>query len=182
MTKEQFDKLYLGKAVHCDTEEKANEFLALADSVGYKWESGKRLIEKNAWERYEKETCYYVTNDSLTYSNTNYFKLGVYQLIKYQSQPKLKVGDRVRVKDTPYIVNGKVGVIEKVNPLSPLPYAVKIDGDSWLWILTENELEKTEEPTYKEETIDDIIEEIEYHQKAINLLHNRLKRKAKVGK
>ena len=32
MTIEEFEELYLGKAVHCDTKEKTNEFLALADS------------------------------------------------------------------------------------------------------------------------------------------------------
>jgi len=34
MTKEQFDELYLGRAVHCDTEEKAIEFLSLAHEFG----------------------------------------------------------------------------------------------------------------------------------------------------
>ena len=47
MTREEFNKLYLGKAVHCDTEEKADEFLALADSVGYRWFSGRSLIGNN---------------------------------------------------------------------------------------------------------------------------------------
>ena len=92
-------------------------------------------------------------------------------------QPKFKVGDKVRVKNTL-----KVGVIERVGSLRQIPYAVKIDGYIWHLFLTESELEKVEEPTNKEETIEDIIEEIEYHQKAINVLHNRLKRKAKVGK
>lgn len=120
MTREEFDKLYLGKAVHCDTEEKANEFLALADSVGYKWYSGCGLTGRNFWEDYEKETYYHITNKGILFGNIKFLhRLDGYQIIEYQ-----------------------------------LPY--------------------------KEETIDDIIEEIEYHQKAINVLHNRLKRKAKV--
>ena len=100
------------------------------------------------------------------------------------SQPKFKVGDKVRVKDTLYSVNGKVGVVEKVSSLSPLPYDVKINNDDSLgsWYFYENELEKVEEPTYGEETIDDIINEIKDYQKSINVLLNRLERKAKVGK
>jgi len=56
-------------------------------------------------------------------------------------------------------------------------HIVKVDDT--LWFLNEDKLEKVEEPTNKKETIDDIIEKIEYHQKVINELHNRLKRKEK---
>lgn len=180
MTREEFDKLYLNKVVHCDTEEKANEFLALADSVGYKWINGKSLIEENFWAEYKKETCYEVKKRGVMYCDVDFYK-NDYQIIKYQLQPKFKVGDKVRVKDTQSFYNyDKIGVIERVDMSSGLPYFVNIYGDGWLWEMAEESLEKTEEePTYKEETIDDIIEEIEYHQKAINVLRNRLKRKAK---
>ena len=50
MTKQQFDDLYLGKAVHCDTEEKANKFLVLAHGVGYKWCNGESLLEYNYYQ------------------------------------------------------------------------------------------------------------------------------------
>lgn len=144
MTREEFDRLYLGKAVHCDTEEKANEFLALADSVGYNWVNGKSLIEENFWEEYKKETCYEVKNGGFMYCDVDFYKNN-YQIIEYQRQSKFKVGDKVRVK----------GAYTPIN-------------------------EKVEEQIRKEEAIDDIIEEIEYHQKAINVLLNILKRKAKV--
>lgn len=55
MNREEFDKLYLGKAVHCDTEEKANEFLALADSVEYKWIWGESLIKNLHGNTMEKK-------------------------------------------------------------------------------------------------------------------------------
>lgn len=176
MTREEFDRLYLNKRVHCDTEEKANEFLALADSVGYKWKSGKSLIEINNWETYKEETCYDIEEDGFMFSSTSYFIWGV---IKYQPQPKFKVGDKVRVKDTIYTtINGKVGVIiKKVNTLNTMFCLVNIDG--WTWRLTENELEKVEEPTNKEETIDDIIGEIKEHQEKITILLNRLEQEVK---
>lgn len=179
MTREEFDKLYLGKAVHCDTEEKANHFLALADSVGYEWNSGISLMEEfNCWETYKEETCYEITKYGLLLADTKCFKLDGYQIIEYQLQSKFKVGDKVRVKNTLFTtINGKLGVIERAFSSSPSPYGVKIDGT--LWYFYENELEKVEEPTYEEEPIDDIIEEIEYHQIAINVLLNRLRRKVK---
>lgn len=181
MTRYEFNKIYFGKAVHCDTEERANHFLALADSVGYRWVNNKELINYNQWERYKEETCYEVTEYGLMYDNTELFKLTKHEIIEYHLQPKFKVGDKVRVKNTAFTtINGKVGVIESVDLLSIMLYTVKVDNKTWC--LTENELEKVEEQICKEETIDDIIEEIEYHQKAINVLHNRLKIKAKVEK
>ncbi len=178
MTKQEFESLYLNKAVHCDTEEKANHFLALADSFGYKW------FNSSQWEIYEKETCYQVTEKAgLMFGNRNYLNLDTYELIEYQLQPKFKVGDKVRVKNALYLdingldISGKVGVIERVESSNPIPYGVKFDVGVWLCFLPENYLEKVEEPTYKEETIDDIIEEIKDNQKRITVLLNRLEMK-----
>ena len=176
MTIKEFNKLYLGKAVHCDTEEKANEFLALADSVGYGWGSGESLIEKNEWERYEEETCYEVTKSGIWFGSTNYFNLGTYRIIEYQPQLKFKVGDKVRVNNASPTINGKVGVIVEVNSLIPTPYYVKINGDDWTLWFYENQLEKVEELTYKEETI---IAEIKTKLSEINILLNRLEKKEK---
>ena len=62
MTK-QFDDLYLGKAVHCDTKEKANKFLELAHGVGYSWGRGnfRSLLDFNyLMNNIPKKTCYKV--------------------------------------------------------------------------------------------------------------------------
>ena len=87
MNKEQFDSLYYGKAVHCDTEEKANHFLALADRVGYKWGSGDSLIEKNEWKRCKKATCYHVTKDGILFEKTEYYHMYDYEITEYELQP-----------------------------------------------------------------------------------------------
>ncbi len=175
MTREQFDSLYYDKVVHCDTEEKANEFLTLAHSVGHKWFSGSSPIEENLWEHYKEKTCYELTRSGLFYARFEFFKNGNHKIIEYQLQPKFKVGDKVRVNNTQsFYIDGKIGVIEKVDMLSGLPYFVNIYGDGWLWVMAEENLEKFEEPT---ETIDDIIGEIKKHQKSINVLLNRLKEK-----
>ena len=179
MTKEQFDSLYYGKAVHCDTEEKANHFLALADSVGHKWFSGSSLIEENLWEYHKEKTCYEVTNSGLFYARFEFFKNDNYKFVEYTLPPKFKVGNKVRVNNASSTANGKVGVIERVHTSSPMLYTVNIDGDDIheFWYLYETQIEKVEEPTYKEETIDDIIKEIKDNQKRTTILLNRLETK-----
>ena len=74
MSKEEFDKLYVGEnlVVNCRTEELANEFLALANSFGYKWFSGKSYVEfKNYWVVSEENTCYNISKG--TYGTTSYW-------------------------------------------------------------------------------------------------------------
>ena len=177
MTREKFDKLYLNKVVHCDTEEKANHFLALADSVGYKWSSGTSLREENCWELYKEETCYSVEEGGFMFSPTSYFIRGIYQVIEYEPLSKFKVGDKVRVNNTLYrTINEKVGVIVSVGLVRV--HLVKVDDE--LRILAENDLEKVEEPTYKEETTESIIDEIKTKWSEINILLNRLEKKEKV--
>ena len=187
MTKLQFDSLYYGKAVHCDTEEKAKEFLILAISVGYEWFGDAEEPDFTKWQIYKDDTHYFVKSflwneDSIKCGSSDFFLRYDIDCVEFipQSQ-KFKVGDRVRIKDTQILyINGKVGVIERVNPLSAMSYVVRLDRDGWgLWYLTENELEKVEEPRYKED-INSIIEEIKEHQKSINALLNKLEMKVKV--
>ena len=148
MKRVEFDKLYLNKVVHCPTEEKANEFLALADSVGYRWITNMGLINCSQWEKYKEETCYELTKRGFMFANVEYFKNDNYQIIEYQWQLKFKLGDKVRIKSTFYF-DGKVGIIVEFNSPSPIPYGVKFDDDVSLWFLSENQLEKVEEPKFK---------------------------------
>ena len=99
MTKQQFDDLYLGKAVHCDTEEKANEFLALAHSFGYKWCSGESLLDFIYYYEYQKETAFLVDNvDGFEFSHKDYYIEGGYTIVKFGLEPieeTFNVGDVV---------------------------------------------------------------------------------------
>lgn len=65
MTREQFDSLYYGKVVCCDTYEKAKEFLVLADSVGYRWHIGDKATDYTRWEDDREETGYLIGYDNL---------------------------------------------------------------------------------------------------------------------
>lgn len=65
MTKEQFDKLYLNKAVNCTTKVDAEEFVNLAKSVGYHWYNDKVVPEDNYWNEYEDKTVYFIEKECL---------------------------------------------------------------------------------------------------------------------
>lgn len=58
MKLKEFNELYLGRAIHCKTEELANEFLALADSLGFIWGEGDKLTNYNEWKEYKNKTYY----------------------------------------------------------------------------------------------------------------------------
>ena len=51
-------KIDINTVVHCPTEELANEVLAIADNLGYKWYGENRYIESSYWRISKKDTCY----------------------------------------------------------------------------------------------------------------------------
>ena len=101
LTKEEFDKLYVGKniAVHCPTEEVANEFLALADSFGYRyWNFSETLITtKNNWGVNKENTVYYVKLKSFDfcYGDINSAKYYNDPIIEYKPQPEKSLFEQV---------------------------------------------------------------------------------------
>ena len=79
MTREQFDKLYLGKAVHCESEELADEFLKLADSVGY-------ITPDSCYSRYGKNTCYDFIKCYVNFGYLEFYKNKGYEIIEFESK------------------------------------------------------------------------------------------------
>lgn len=63
MTKEQFDKLYLNKAVNCTTKADAEEFINLAKSVGYHWNNDEVVPEDNYWNEFKDKTVYFIEEE-----------------------------------------------------------------------------------------------------------------------
>lgn len=45
-------------AVHCDTKEKADNFLKMCHEQGLRWSSGAMLLNCTWWCAYKKYTCY----------------------------------------------------------------------------------------------------------------------------
>jgi len=93
MTKKQFDDLYKHKAVHCDTEEKANEFLSLANSLDYKWVGNISLLNHNNWEDNKEKTCYYLGEYGLQFTKIGWYYENGYEVIEYQSKRENDIND-----------------------------------------------------------------------------------------
>lgn len=97
MNKKEFLDKYKGKAVHCPTEDLANEFLGLAFSFGIEWCCGGTT--RNNWHVYKKETCYIIGKDNkLTYSYVDYFKSENIEIIEFKKEKTMKYKDLLKNK------------------------------------------------------------------------------------
>lgn len=133
MTKQQFDDLYLGKAVHCDTKEKANKFLELAHGVGYSWGNFRSLLDFNYYYEYKEETCYKVNGYGFSYADVEFYKEDCITIVKFELEP---IEETFNVGDVVYDESGeRVEIVEYF-------YRVKYD-DGTLSLKRESKLSKT---------------------------------------
>lgn len=68
-------------AIHCDTEEKANELLKEFDKLGKKWQTGGDYTEFNCWETYEENTCY---GNKRWYSSIDWCKANDHKIYEFE--------------------------------------------------------------------------------------------------
>lgn len=71
-------------AVHCDTEEKANNFLKECDEKGMKWVTGDDATYDNNYYKYDERTCYRGGREILTFGDENYFKNKGIEIVKWE--------------------------------------------------------------------------------------------------
>jgi len=100
MTEQEFRDKYVGKAVHCDTEEKAKELLKMAHDFGWKWPMADSL-----WEG--EDTCYRIrdTKNVTTADRDFYVEEGL-KIVKFESEEK-KVKKTKKVFDLGLFVDNK---------------------------------------------------------------------------
>lgn len=69
MNKENVDWLrnHSFKVITCDTEEKARDLLEYLHERGYKWASGKSLLDYTLWDEFEFNTCYSILKTKRVY-------------------------------------------------------------------------------------------------------------------
>ena len=66
-----YDKIMQPQTVvHCNTQEKANNLLKWADSMGLEWCDGRSYLTKNSWQTHKDETYYRLYGGS--FGNINY--------------------------------------------------------------------------------------------------------------
>ena len=73
-------------AVHCDTEEKANDFLKECNKQGITWTDGDKTTEINCWFWYEKDTSYACRDgkSKLTFEFLKHYKDKGLEIIKWE--------------------------------------------------------------------------------------------------
>lgn len=124
MTRQEFDKLYNGKAVWCKTQELANEFLTLADSVGYKWAfSGDPLLGNTHWLMYEHKTVYFV-DSYIQFDVMVYAKLDGYEVVEFgKTSPQVFDADALAIELS--AIHKHLSLIDE--PISGLIDVVKVE-------------------------------------------------------
>lgn len=106
MNKEEFLDRYKEKAVHCPTEELANEFLELCDKFGVKWLGEDKTTKYNNWRDYKKNTCYKISNYyALRYASIDYFKEENIEIIEFKKEKTMKFKDLLE-KEVPEEILG----------------------------------------------------------------------------
>lgn len=85
MTRKEFIKLYAGEnvAVHCSTRKAADEFLMIANSFEYTWNTGCSYADDNCWYIYKDDTCYLV--DEGLYGDRKYFENKGYKIVEFNN-------------------------------------------------------------------------------------------------
>lgn len=139
MNKKEFLDKYKGKAVHCPTEDLANEFLGLAFSFGIEWFSGGK--KNNKWDWYTIETCYIIGIDNkLTFSDVDYFKSENYEIIEFKKEKTMKFKDILKnkallEKEVPAEILKMLGLKKKGFEIGERYYFMitngSISSDSW---------------------------------------------------
>lgn len=82
-----WDRFKNGKiAVHCDTEEKANDFLKECNKQGITWTDGDKTTKMNCWIWYEKDTSYACSDgkSKLTFEFLEHYKDKGLEIIKWE--------------------------------------------------------------------------------------------------
>ena len=87
------DAIKVNTVIHCETEEEAERILGMAHELGRKWCTGESYENNTEWSDHKSKTCYQLIDG--TYSNYDYFKGGIYNII-----PSTQIADLKEKKTT----------------------------------------------------------------------------------
>lgn len=71
-------------AVHCDTEEKAKDFLKKCDKEGIRWNTGEYTHEFTEWNKHKKETSYSHYIKGIVIARLDLDKARGYKIIEWE--------------------------------------------------------------------------------------------------
>ncbi|WP_308779611.1 hypothetical protein [uncultured Clostridium sp.] len=92
-------------AVHCDTEEKAKDFLKECDKNDIKWETGEYTHESTEWNEHKKETSYSHYIKGVVIARLGLNKALGYKIIEWE------IEDMKELTFTEVIANKKEGQV-----------------------------------------------------------------------
>lgn len=86
----QLNELLKGKAIHCQTEEEAKDFLSLLYKTDCRWLADNEGKDKNHWSKYRNETGYYLDMyNIISFASIGWYKQHGYEIITYQQFKEL---------------------------------------------------------------------------------------------
>lgn len=179
-------------AVHCDTEEKAKDFLKECDKRGINWSNGISLKSEMNYEEFKNKTCYSHNPtrliEGLLYGEIDFFEEQYYDIVKWEIEEN--IGGR-KMKLLELLEAGKKATNDGMNMDGDTGYLV-LEGEKIVYFLNGESLGETalifkdftstdwyeykEEPKYK--TNFDMKEIELYHY---NTIFNKTASKVNIG-
>ena len=90
----------------CQTEEIAKQVLAVAHAYGWKWGDNTSFTEKNMWQSYEQNTCYWLKKGEYAYQsfykNLNYAIISPETFLANNPMPEEKPEQKTRKPGVKY--------------------------------------------------------------------------------
>lgn len=127
---EAFEKAYVGKAVRCLTDKLRDEFLKLAESVGYPVRPAQYELDAPACYSIGPINFQSFSNGRVINSGTvGFYERNNVTIVTYHSPTTAKVGDTIMILPRAYYwgANIKAGDLLTVNKIEPQP--LNPDGD-----------------------------------------------------
>ncbi len=97
----KFKEIEQGMTIHCSTEGEAEDLLKHLDGLGYKWNDGGLLVEDTIYDRYGKNTCFFIEEDyRVTHRDIDYFKSEGYEVTEFSDliEPELTAEEAIRLQ------------------------------------------------------------------------------------
>lgn len=73
LTDEHLEPLEL--IIHCPTKELSNQVLKKLEGEGVVWTEGQKPTELNHWDEYKENTCYYLKDNKLKFSDKSFWQI-----------------------------------------------------------------------------------------------------------
>lgn len=144
---ESFEDYFV--AVHCKTEEEAEDFLKQCHERGMTWLSGSSLLDDTSFDCYEEYTCYDFEDWKISFSDEHYYKFNNnnYTILEWSDY----MNKKEKVIDLAYIMTNDVAIHCKTEEEAK-EFALECVKKGFKWCNGESLVDNLEFNAYKENT------------------------------